>query len=164
MMLRTFTLLSKTFSSVKAPSCSNFSVSGYNLYSTDHKIRFYIHTQNGFNPFLTEHFKFYRPVFLQEISSFFLFTGKPLSEALILASINPQYDKRLFTKLQAQYMKIARLEHVGYSDYFLLLFWHSERFMYTTCSEHVLSLQFLCNEVVIHWTICRHIVAYLMQK
>ena len=107
MMLRTFTLLSKTFSSVKAPSCSNFSVSGYNLYSTDQKIRFYIgtyRTQNGFNPFLTEHFKFFRPVFLQEISSIFLFTGKSLSEALILASINPKYDKRLFTELRVQYV------------------------------------------------------------
>ena len=96
MMLRTFTLLSKTFSSVKAPSCSNFSVSGYNLYSTDQKIRFYIgtyRTQNGFNPFLTEHFKFFRPVFLQEISSIFLFTGKSLSEALIFAFVQATHNK-----------------------------------------------------------------------
>ena len=34
-------------------------------------------------------------------------TGKSLSEALILASVNPQYDKRLFIELQGQYMKIA---------------------------------------------------------
>ena len=33
-------------------------------------------------------------------------TGKSLSEALIYASTNPQYDNRLFIKLQAQYMKI----------------------------------------------------------
>ena len=33
-------------------------------------------------------------------------TGKPLPEALILASINPQYDDRLFIELQVQYMKI----------------------------------------------------------
>ena len=110
MMLRTFTLLSKTFSSVKAPSCSNFSVSGYNLYSTDQKIRFY-KSQNGFNPFLTEHFKFYRPVFLQDISCIFLFTGKSLSEALILASINPKYEKRLFIYLAVQYMKTTSSEH-----------------------------------------------------
>ena len=34
------------------------------------------------------------------------FTGKSLSEALIFASTNPQYDKKLFIALQVQYMKI----------------------------------------------------------
>ena len=34
------------------------------------------------------------------------FTGKSLSEALIFASTNPQYDDRLFIELQLQYMKI----------------------------------------------------------
>ena len=33
-------------------------------------------------------------------------TGKSLSEALISASTNPQYDDRLFIELQVQYMKI----------------------------------------------------------
>ena len=33
-------------------------------------------------------------------------TGKCLSEALIFASTNPQYDNRLFIELQVQYMKI----------------------------------------------------------
>ena len=33
------------------------------------------------------------------------FTGKSLSEALIFASTNPQYDDRLFIELQVQYMK-----------------------------------------------------------
>ena len=33
-------------------------------------------------------------------------TGYSLSEALILASINPKYDNRLFIELQVQYMKI----------------------------------------------------------
>ena len=33
-------------------------------------------------------------------------TGKSLSEALIFASTNPQYDDRLFVELQVQYMKI----------------------------------------------------------
>jgi hypothetical protein len=36
-----------------------------------------------------------------------LVTGKSLSEALIFASTNPQYDNRLFIELQVQYMKIA---------------------------------------------------------
>ena len=40
------------------------------------------------------------------------FTGKFLSEALIFASTNPQYDDRLFIKLQVQYMKIPSSNHV----------------------------------------------------
>jgi hypothetical protein len=43
-------------------------------------------------------------------------TGKSFSEALILASTNPQYDKRLFMelpwKLQAQNMGRTWAEHV----------------------------------------------------
>ena len=34
-----------------------------------------------------------------------LCTGKSFSEALILASTNPQYDERLFIELPVQYMK-----------------------------------------------------------
>ena len=42
-------------------------------------------------------------------------TGKSFSEARILESTNPRYDKRLFIKLQVQYMKIASSEHIlGY--------------------------------------------------
>ena len=36
----------------------------------------------------------------------FQITGKSLSEALIFASTNPQYDDRLFNELQVQYIKI----------------------------------------------------------
>ena len=39
-------------------------------------------------------------------------TGKSFSETLILASTNPQYDKRLLIELQVQYLKIASSEHV----------------------------------------------------
>ena len=39
-------------------------------------------------------------------------TRKFFSEALILASTNPQYDKRLFIDLRVQYIKIANSEHV----------------------------------------------------
>ena len=49
-------------------------------------------------------------------------TGKSFSEALIFASTNPQYDKRLFIELQVQYMKIASSEHVVYTNCFLFLF------------------------------------------
>ena len=37
--------------------------------------------------------------------TFLCFTGKSLSEALILASTNQQYDDRLFIELQVQYEK-----------------------------------------------------------
>ena len=49
-------------------------------------------------------------------------TGKSFSEALILASVNPQYDNRLFMELRVQYMKIASAEHVVYTNSFLFLF------------------------------------------
>ena len=48
-------------------------------------------------------------------------TGKSLSEALIFASINPQYDDRLFIELRVQYMKITRSEHVVYTNWFLFV-------------------------------------------
>ena len=38
-------------------------------------------------------------------------TGKSMSEALIFASSNPQYDNRLFIELPVQYMKIPSSEH-----------------------------------------------------
>jgi hypothetical protein len=38
-------------------------------------------------------------------------TGKSLTEALIFASTNPQYDDRLFIELQGQCMKIPSSEH-----------------------------------------------------
>ena len=47
-------------------------------------------------------------------------TGKSFSEALILASTNAQYDKRLFIELQVQYMKTTSLEHVVYINCFEL--------------------------------------------
>ena len=46
-------------------------------------------------------------------------TGKSLSEALILGSTNPQYDKRLFIDLPVQYMKTTSSEQVVYTNCFL---------------------------------------------
>ena len=42
-------------------------------------------------------------------------TGYSLSESLILASINPKYDNRLFVELQFQYMKSTCTELVAFS-------------------------------------------------
>ena len=47
----------------------------------------------------------------------YLRTGKSLSEALIFASTNRQYDDMLFTELQVKYMKTSSLEHVVYINY-----------------------------------------------
>ena len=40
-----------------------------------------------------------------------------MSEALILNSPDPKYDKRLFTDLQVQYMKITSSVHVVYTNW-----------------------------------------------
>ena len=40
-----------------------------------------------------------------------LVTGKSLSEALILASVNPQYEERLFIELHEKH----KFSHVGYN-------------------------------------------------
>ena len=45
-------------------------------------------------------------------------TGKSFSEALILVSTNPKYDKRLFMDLPVQYMKTTSSEHAMYINYF----------------------------------------------
>ena len=49
-------------------------------------------------------------------------TGKFLSDALILGSTNPKYDKRLFIDLSVQYMKTTSSEHVVYTIFFVLAF------------------------------------------
>ena len=47
-----------------------------------------------------------------------LCTGKSFSKALILASTNPQSDKRLFIDLPVQYMKTTSSEYVVYINCF----------------------------------------------
>ena len=44
------------------------------------------------------------------------YTGKSKSEAFILTSNNPIYDKRLFIDLPVQYMKTASSEHAVYTN------------------------------------------------
>ena len=79
--------------------------------------------------------------------------AKSLSEALIFASTNPQYDDRLFIELQVQYMKIASSEHgenMGRTCCVHKLFWMSKQKqkticvhnMFWACSFHVLILDF----------------------
>ena len=75
-------------------------------------------------------------------------TGKSFSEVLILASANPQYDKRLSIDLPVQYIKIPSLEHgenMGRTCCLHKLFWMSKQkqktifvhSMFSSCSPHV---------------------------
>ena len=61
-------------------------------------------------------------------------TGKSLLEALILASSNPQHEKRLFIDLPVQYMKTTSSEHGLYINCFECQNKNKKQFMYTTCS------------------------------
>ena len=54
---------------------------------------------------------FYYLVELQQ-QKWFFYTGKFVSEALILESVKPQYDDGLFIDLQLQYEKKTSSEHV----------------------------------------------------
>ena len=60
-----------------------------------------------------------------------------MSEALIFASTNPQYDNIVFIELQVQYMKIPSSEHGENMLCTEFFFWHSEKFLYTTCSAKI---------------------------
>ena len=60
-------------------------------------------------------------------------TGKSLSEALILASNNPQYGDRLFMELPIQYMKTTSSEHVVYINCFEI----QNKIKNTACTELV---------------------------
>ena len=64
-------------------------------------------------------------------------TGKSLSEALIFASANPQYDDNIVHWSTSSIHENSKLrtwgEHVVYRN----CFWYSEQFLYTTCSTHV---------------------------
>ena len=63
------------------------------------------------------------------------FTGKSFSEALILASTNPQYDNRLFIELPIQCMKTTSAEH-GQN-------------MGRTWQEHGKNMFFPCSSLVV---------------
>ena len=67
-------------------------------------------------------------------------TGKSLSEALIFASTNPQYDNRLFIELPLQYMKIPSSEHGENMLYTQIVFCFCFDIQNNLCTQHVLSL------------------------
>ena len=69
-----------------------------------------------------------------------LSTGKSVSEveALILESVNPQYDDRLFIDLQLLTQKNTNSEHVVYKNCFECQNKNKTIF----CTQHVLNLYF----------------------
>ena len=66
-----------------------------------------------------------------------------MSEALILQSVNPQYNDRLFIDSWLQYKKNTTSEHVVYKHCFLFMFWSSKQCLYTTCSQLVFFLYWI---------------------
>ena len=85
-----------------------------------------------------------------------------MSEALILASTNTQYDKRLFIELRVQFMKIPSSEHVENMLFTQIVFCFD--IQNNLCTQHVLSLKFSCTELVIQWTIFCHIISWGKNK
>ena len=79
-------------------------------------------------------------VALERAASIITVTGKSLSEAFILTSVNPQYDKRLFMDLPVQYMKTTSPEQFMYINCSECQNKNKKQFVCTTCSPHVLSL------------------------
>ena len=65
-------------------------------------------------------------------------TGKSVSEALSLESVNPQYDERLFIELQEKYKFRTCCVQI--------LFWMSKQ-KNDFCRQHVLNLYFSCNSM-----------------
>ena len=68
-----------------------------------------------------------------------ILTGKSLSEALIFASTNPQYDDRFFIELRVQYMKIATccLQKLFFVLIFRAIYVHN---VFWACKFHELNL------------------------
>ena len=118
----------------------------YKMYKLDFKMFDY-----GIQPYLDVgrdwikkyvHTMFRYSLYFHERNSSIVITGKSFSKVLILASTNPQYDKRLFIDLPVEYMKTTSSKHgvnMCTQIFLLFLFRHSEQFMHTTCSPHVLS-------------------------
>ena len=79
-------------------------------------------------------------------------TGKSLSEAVIFASANPQYDDRLFIELQVQYMKTTGSEYVVDINcffVFILIFKaNNVHNMFWACSFHVLNQRTIFCHIV----------------
>ena len=65
-------------------------------------------------------------------------TGKSFSEALILESVNPQYDERLFIEFPEKYKYCFECQN-------------KNKILYTTCCELVFFGEFNEQSLVILW-------------
>ena len=63
----------------------------------------------------------------------------------ILASTNPQFDKRLFIELQVQYIKIASSEQVVYINCSECQNKNKKQFVYTKCSDLAIFMYVVLN-------------------
>ena len=72
-----------------------------------------------------------------------------MSEALIFASTNPQYDEILLIELQVHYMKISSLEHVVYINCSECQSKNEKKkqFLYTICSELAIFMYWTRNSM-----------------
>ena len=70
-----------------------------------------------------------------------------MSEALILESVNPQYDERLFIDFQEK----CKFTTCCVQKLFFFLLWHSKQYLYTTCCELVFFGEFNKQSLVILW-------------
>ena len=97
--------------------------------------------RGNLNPVKSRFYHFWMPFFIPKnlIRKWVPFFQ---SEAFILISTNPQYDKRLFIDLPVQYMKTTKTEHVVRVH---KLFWMSKQKticvhnIFCACSFHVLN-------------------------
>ena len=72
-------------------------------------------------------------------------TGKPVSEALILESVNPQYDDQLFIKLQVQYKQEKyKIRTCCVQKLFSCFCFDIQN---NICTQHVLNLYFSGNSM-----------------
>ena len=81
-----------------------------------------------------------RPILFQNDSTIYPCTGKSVSEAFILESVNPRYDKRLFIEFQEN----TSWQHVVYKNCFFCFWFDIQN---NICTQHVLPLYFSGNSM-----------------
>ena len=77
-------------------------------------------------------------------------TSKFFSEALIWSFLH-QLTHNMTRYCSLNSRENTSSEHFVYKNYFLLLFWHSKQYLYTTCSEVVFFREFNELSLVILW-------------
>ena len=87
-----------------------------------------------------------------QIPDYVCSTGKSLSEAFILTSTNPHFDRTLFVDLPVQYMKTTSSEHKENMLCTQIVFCFCFEIQNKICKQHVLPSP--CSElgIFIYWT------------